>query len=214
MTCSRDPIGFEGSRWSLYEYVDSTPLVNLDPTGQVIDTIVDVCGIGYDAVAFCKEPSWGNAGCFCWSVGATFVPCVPGSWAGRGGKAIFTKGDEVVEAAAKGKRRTPQKSKGSTSDAPNGGGKKSGGDSDAGSKKKDRKEEKKKKSMWKCTTKPRGFCPSQCQTPFVGYGATEAEAKLASEAACSAAGCHTPRGTEGDINYKCDCGHTTCQPPK
>ena len=30
---SRDPIGFEGSKWNLYEYVDSNPTNMLDPTG-------------------------------------------------------------------------------------------------------------------------------------------------------------------------------------
>ncbi len=31
---NRDPIGFEGSEWSLYEYVDSAPTVGMDPAGQ------------------------------------------------------------------------------------------------------------------------------------------------------------------------------------
>ncbi|TWU02318.1 hypothetical protein Pla52n_33680 [Stieleria varia] len=32
-SCSRDPIGFGGSQWNLYEYVDSEPLVKVDPKG-------------------------------------------------------------------------------------------------------------------------------------------------------------------------------------
>jgi hypothetical protein len=32
-SCSRDPIGFEGSEWNLYEYVGGRPLVNIDPLG-------------------------------------------------------------------------------------------------------------------------------------------------------------------------------------
>ena len=31
--CSRDPIGFEGSKWNVFEYVGSTPCVGVDPTG-------------------------------------------------------------------------------------------------------------------------------------------------------------------------------------
>ena len=31
---SRDPIGFEGSKWGLYEYVNGSPQVYLDPTGK------------------------------------------------------------------------------------------------------------------------------------------------------------------------------------
>jgi RHS repeat-associated protein len=33
---SRDPIGFEGSQWSLYEYVSSSPSVYNDPTGMFL----------------------------------------------------------------------------------------------------------------------------------------------------------------------------------
>lgn len=33
-TCSRDPIGFFGSEWSLYEFVKGKPLVGKDPTGN------------------------------------------------------------------------------------------------------------------------------------------------------------------------------------
>jgi hypothetical protein len=32
---SRDPIGYEGSQWNLYEYVSSSPLFALDPFGLV-----------------------------------------------------------------------------------------------------------------------------------------------------------------------------------
>jgi RHS repeat-associated protein len=63
-----------------------------------------------------------------------------------------------------------------------------------------------KTAKWKCTTKPRGDCPSQCQVVFVGYGATRDAAKAESEGSCQAAGCHTPGGTP----FNCNCGHTTC----
>jgi len=32
--CSRDPIGYEGSPWNLYEYVEARPLSNVDPSGM------------------------------------------------------------------------------------------------------------------------------------------------------------------------------------
>lgn len=32
---SRDPIGYEGSPWNLYEYLNGLPLLGTDPTGQV-----------------------------------------------------------------------------------------------------------------------------------------------------------------------------------
>lgn len=31
--CSRDPIGYEGSKWSLFEYVSSNPIIAIDPLG-------------------------------------------------------------------------------------------------------------------------------------------------------------------------------------
>lgn len=65
---------------------------------------------------------------------------------------------------------------------------------------------KKKKQKFRCTTKPRGNCPPQCQERFIGYGETYEIAKDAAEAACQAQGCHTPGGTP----FGCDCGHSVC----
>jgi hypothetical protein len=33
-SCSRDPIGYEGSKWNLFEYVQSHPLTGRDPSGK------------------------------------------------------------------------------------------------------------------------------------------------------------------------------------
>jgi RHS repeat-associated protein len=33
--CSRDPIGYQGSEWNLYELVSSSPLSRLDPSGMI-----------------------------------------------------------------------------------------------------------------------------------------------------------------------------------
>ena len=32
---TRDPIGFEGSEWGLYEFLNSQPVDNVDPTGEI-----------------------------------------------------------------------------------------------------------------------------------------------------------------------------------
>lgn len=63
-----------------------------------------------------------------------------------------------------------------------------------------------KKPKWKCRTLPRNVCPPQCQTPFEATGPTRDIAKAAAQAACIAAGCHTP----GEEPYNCNCGHTRC----
>ena len=34
-SCSRDPIGYEGSEWNLYEYVQGSPALLVDPSGMV-----------------------------------------------------------------------------------------------------------------------------------------------------------------------------------
>ena len=67
--------------------------------------------------------------------------------------------------------------------------------------------EPRKRDKWRCTAKPRGKCPSQCQQPFTGYGRDRDEAYEAATKACGAAGCHTPRDP---VPTKCDCGHVTC----
>jgi RHS repeat-associated protein len=34
--CSRDPVGYEGSQWNLYEYVGSRPMISVDPDGKAL----------------------------------------------------------------------------------------------------------------------------------------------------------------------------------
>ena len=43
-TCSKDPIGYEGSKWNLFEYANSAPSRWTDPTGESIGKIIiEVC---------------------------------------------------------------------------------------------------------------------------------------------------------------------------
>lgn len=44
--CSRDPIGYRGSRWNLDEYVASQPLDRLDLTGQLVAIVIRIVGVG------------------------------------------------------------------------------------------------------------------------------------------------------------------------
>jgi len=43
---SRDPIGYEGSRWNLYEYVNSGPTINTDPSGKDGAPTINLTGFG------------------------------------------------------------------------------------------------------------------------------------------------------------------------
>lgn len=53
--CSKDPIGFEGSKWNLFQYCNSSPLGRLDPTGQVdCEARYNACMVGCMAV----PPPW------------------------------------------------------------------------------------------------------------------------------------------------------------
>jgi len=59
---------------------------------------------------------------------------------------------------------------------------------------------------WKCTIKPRGVCPPQCQSRFIGVGATREIAERSAREQCYAAKCHQTLPEP----YNCNCGHVTC----
>ncbi len=63
--CSRDPIGFAGSPWNNYEYVESAPMIKIDPTGQ------DSYWIGgsnpFDHSTICVDKQGG--GFYCCAIG-------------------------------------------------------------------------------------------------------------------------------------------------
>lgn len=56
--CSRDPIGFEGSEWSLYEYCSSTPLALVDASGR--NPIAVACIAAIVACSACAGPVIGT----------------------------------------------------------------------------------------------------------------------------------------------------------
>ena len=61
-SCSRDPIGFEGSQWNLYEYVDGGPVVRTDPQG-----------LGWWCENLCQAGCFSSAAMTCAGIG---VACV------------------------------------------------------------------------------------------------------------------------------------------
>ena len=83
-SCSRDPIGYEGSPWNLYEYVSGSPTANFDPTG--LWRPCRWADLGKTGVVVYSE------GCTIWCLRVPQVPCpgtngvpVPLAWpCGRG----------------------------------------------------------------------------------------------------------------------------------
>ncbi|QYK54657.1 MAG: RHS repeat-associated core domain-containing protein [Fimbriimonadaceae bacterium] len=94
----------DGRNW--YSYCASSPVQSADPTGFFLETLADIVGIGVDIADIWHDPTNGWAwGGLAWSVGAIFVPFVPGSWSGRvakaGTKAVkaLAKADNAIDAA-------------------------------------------------------------------------------------------------------------------
>jgi RHS repeat-associated protein len=57
---SRDPIGFEGSPWGLYQYVDSSPLNSVDPMGRQRRPTIFRVHACCDFVETCDDPCDGT----------------------------------------------------------------------------------------------------------------------------------------------------------
>lgn len=72
---------------NLYTYVYNNPLNYIDPSGNVVETAIDIASIGWSAYDLYKNPSWANAGFLAWDVLAAFIPFAPGSYTAKGAKA-------------------------------------------------------------------------------------------------------------------------------
>ena len=91
---SVDPI--EGGASNAYAYAND-PVNKADSSGMAVETILDVASVGYDSYQMIKNPSWGNAGMLAWSVGAVFIPFIPGSYAGKAGAGVLKAVNKVSQ---------------------------------------------------------------------------------------------------------------------
>jgi len=72
---------------NLYAYCENNPVMFIDPSGHVFEILADVVSVGYSTYQLLKNPSWINAGYLLWDLGASALPFIPGSYAGKVGKA-------------------------------------------------------------------------------------------------------------------------------
>jgi RHS repeat-associated protein len=78
----RDPIGYEGSEWNLNEYVNSKPLIDIDPSGEfaVPAICATLCLGGIACTAPCLSVCGADASCLfeCYSYMSTYGKVVCG----------------------------------------------------------------------------------------------------------------------------------------
>lgn len=94
----------DAGSWNLYGYCAGNPINYVDPSGHIMETILDAGSIIYSGYEMVTDPSLKNFGYLAWDVGATFLPFVPGSYVGKGAKAgsKAVKAAKVAKAGAKG----------------------------------------------------------------------------------------------------------------
>ncbi len=88
---------------NLYTYCFNNPLIYHDPTGHVVDTVLDVVSVGFSLYDMITDPSWENALYLLWDVASVCIPFVPGSYVAKAVKytSKFIKGMDNAFGATK-----------------------------------------------------------------------------------------------------------------
>ena len=73
---------------NVFAYVQNNPVMNYDPSGYILETVLDVASAVYSGYQLIKNPSLANLAFLAWDVGAAALPFVPGSYVGRGVKLV------------------------------------------------------------------------------------------------------------------------------
>ena len=79
-----------------YTYAHNNPVMGVDPSGQWLETVLDVISFVDSAVTLYKEPSLVNAGMFAWDAISIIVPGVPGSYVAKTVK-FASKADDLID---------------------------------------------------------------------------------------------------------------------
>ena len=82
---------------NLLSYGKNNPLKYVDPSGNAIDTVIDIASTGFSFITLIKDPSWANLGYLAWDVGSVFVPFVPGSYAANAGQKLLKVADKTSD---------------------------------------------------------------------------------------------------------------------
>jgi RHS repeat-associated protein len=86
---------------NLFSYATNNPVMNADPSGNVIETVIDIASVAWSFADLVDDPSWINLGFLAWDVASVFIPFVPGSYAAKGTKKLLkiaSKADDFKDA--------------------------------------------------------------------------------------------------------------------
>ena len=79
-----------------YVYANNNPVMFVDPSGHIVETIFDSISLTQSTMAFIGDPNLVNAAFLAWDVAATAVPFVTGSYTAKGVKYL----DDLVNTRA------------------------------------------------------------------------------------------------------------------
>ena len=78
--------GFSG--YNLFAYCANNPISAQDSSGNAVETLLDIASAVSSLCNLIKNPSWAAAGYLAWDVASAIVPCIPGSYIGKGTKLV------------------------------------------------------------------------------------------------------------------------------